>query len=69
MSMDAWITLAVVCVLFLGLVRDLAPPDLLFVAATSIFAVLGIITPNEAFAGFSNAGMLTVAFLFVVVAG
>ncbi|MEZ6124500.1 MAG: SLC13 family permease [Planctomycetaceae bacterium] len=33
------------------------------------FALLGIISPKEAFAGFSNSGMLTVAVLFVIVAG
>lgn len=69
MTIDAWITLAVVIALLFALIRDLAPPDLIFVAATSFLAVIGIITPTEAFAGFSNAGMLTVAFLFVIVAG
>jgi di/tricarboxylate transporter len=69
MSLEAWMTLTVVGVLFAALVKNLAPPDLLFLAATALLAVMGIITPTEAFAGFSNAGMLTVAVLFVVVAG
>jgi di/tricarboxylate transporter len=69
MSADAWITAAIVGVLFVGLLRNLAPPDVLFVAATALLAALDIISPVEAFAGFSNSGMLTIAFLFVVVAG
>ncbi|WP_417385856.1 SLC13 family permease [Gimesia sp.] len=69
MSLEAWFTVAMVGILFASLVKNLAPPDLLFLAATTILAVAGIITPEEAFAGFSNTGMLTVAVLFVVVAG
>ena len=69
MSIDGWITLIVVGCLFLALVRNLAPPDILFMGATAVLAVLGIITAEEAFSGFSNAGMLTVAMLFVVAAG
>jgi di/tricarboxylate transporter len=68
MSVDAWITVGVVIALLVGLVRNLAPPDLLFVGGTAFLSVMGIITPEQAFAGFANPGMLTVAFLFVVVA-
>jgi di/tricarboxylate transporter len=69
MSIEAWITIAVVGFLFAALAKNLAPPDLLFLGATAVLAALGIITPVEAFAGFSNTGMLTVAVLFVVAAG
>ncbi|MCF6149466.1 MAG: SLC13 family permease [Candidatus Kuenenia sp.] len=69
MSYEAWITLSVVVGIFVCLIRNLAPPDLLFLGATASLAALGIITPAEAFAGFSNSGMLTVAALFVVAAG
>ncbi len=65
----AWITLGIVAFVFFSLVKNLAPPDMLFLGATSLLALLGIITPQEAFAGFSNSGMLTVAVLFVVAAG
>ncbi|MEX0704648.1 MAG: SLC13 family permease [Planctomycetales bacterium] len=65
----AWLTVGVVAVVLVALVRNLAPPDLVFVGATAVLALFGIITPEEAFSGFSNAGMLTVAMLFVVAAG
>ncbi|HUG20192.1 MAG TPA: SLC13 family permease [Planctomycetaceae bacterium] len=69
MPVSGWITLVIVVLLFLALLKNLAPPDLLFLGASALLALLGIITPDEAFAGFSNSGMLTVAVLFVVAAG
>ena len=68
MSIEAWITIGVVIALLIGLMRNSLPPDLLFLGGTAFLSVVGIITPEQAFAGFANAGMLTVAFLFVVVA-
>lgn len=69
MNFEASVTLGVVALLLLGLLKNSWPPDLLFLGAAAFLAVLGIITPEQAFSGFSNSGMLTVAFLFVVVAG
>lgn len=69
MNVDAWVTLVVVGGLFIALLKNIAPPDVLFLSATTLLAVIGMISPEEAFAGFSSSGMLTIAFLFVVVAG
>lgn len=69
MTYQAWLTLILVVILFIALMKNLAPPDLLFLGTTAILTLLGIITPEEAFAGFSNSGMLTVAVMFVVAAG
>jgi di/tricarboxylate transporter len=69
MSWDAWYTLLIVTAILFALVRNLASPDILFMGGVIFLAAMGIITPQEAFAGFSNTGMLTVAFLFVVAAG
>ncbi|MCD8534811.1 MAG: SLC13 family permease [Verrucomicrobia bacterium] len=68
-SVDMWATGSVVAILLIALVWNLAAPDILFLGATSILALLGIISPEEAFAGFSNTGVITVAVLFVVVGG
>ncbi|MEX1040990.1 MAG: SLC13 family permease [Pirellulaceae bacterium] len=68
MDSEAWLTLAIVTLLIVGLVRNYSP-DVLFCGATALLAVLGIITPQEAFVGFSNPGMLAVAALFVVASG
>lgn len=69
MPPQAWLTMSVVVLLFVALLRNLAPPDVLFLGAAALLALLGIITTEDAFAGFSNSGMLTVAVLFVVAAG
>lgn len=68
MSFDAWFTLAVVVLTFVALLRNWAPPDLVFLSGTALVAVVGIITPSQAFAGFANEGMLTIAMLFVIAA-
>ena len=43
--------------------------DAVLVSAVVLLCLVGIISPEEAFSGFSNEGMLTVAALFVVTAG
>lgn len=45
------------------------PVDLLFVTALTALILAGVLEPSEAFAGLSNSGFLTVAVLYVVVAG
>ncbi len=67
LTFDMCATLAVLAALLYGLVRDL-PTDALFVGAVVLLAALGVIGPEEAFGGFANSGMLTVAALFVVAA-
>lgn len=69
MGFEAWLTIIVVLGIFLALLRNLAPPDLLFVIATATLALAGVISPQEAFSGFANTGMLTVGFLFIIAAG
>jgi len=62
------VTLAVLAGLLYGLVKD-KPADLLFVGAVVLLAVMGVITPDEAFSGFGNSAVLIVASLYVVAAG
>ena len=50
------------------LIRDVFEPDIIMFAVLVLMAVGGVITVEEAFAGFSNTGMLTVMFLFIVAA-
>ncbi len=67
MDWQGWFTLAVVVLIFIGLAKDRAP-DVLLLGGAVLLAVVGIIEPKEAFAGFANEGMITVAALFVVAA-
>jgi len=62
-------TFGVLAVILFSLIRYTHLIDIIFVGAVALFACAGVITPTEAFAGFSNEGMLTVAALFVVAAG
>ena len=68
MPPQGWFTIAIVALLFVALLRNLGPPDMLFLGAAALLVVGGVITTDEAFAGFSNQGMLTVGVLFVVAA-
>ena len=63
-----FVTLCVLAALLYGLIKD-RPADLLFVGAVVLLAALGVISPEEAFSGFANSGMLVVAAMFVVAGG
>lgn len=67
---DNWQAILAVFVLvsvMAALMRN-RPPDAVLLGATVLFTLTGVINTSEAFAGFSNEGMLTVAALFVVAA-
>jgi di/tricarboxylate transporter len=68
LSWHAWTTLFVVAAV-VGLLA-FAPigPDLIVIAGLTLLLVTGVLSPEQAFAGFANEGMLTVAVLFVVAA-
>ena len=50
------------------LFRDVYEPDVIIFSVLILLVIGNVITVKEAFAGFSNHGMLTVLFLFVVAA-
>lgn len=66
MSADAWITLAVIAVAVAVLVRDWVSPPATFIAAVVVLLVVGVVTPEQAFKGFSNPAPVTVAALYVL---
>ena len=68
MSWEAWFTFGVVALVFCGLARGWGGPDVLLLGGSVVVALAGVISPAEAFSGFSNPGMLTVGALFVVAA-
>ncbi|MBT8401331.1 MAG: SLC13 family permease [Rhodothermia bacterium] len=51
------------------LARDAARPDLVLLGSLGILLVAGVVTPVQAFAGFSNSAVLAVGALFIVAAG
>ena len=68
MSHEAWITLLLLVAMLAAMVRGRSP-DLVLLAGTVALLAFGVLTPEEALAGFSNEGMITVGVLFVVAAG
>lgn len=63
-----WVVAAVILLLVLFLVLGVAA-DVAMLGAVVALAVLGLVTPSQAIAGFANEGMLTVAILYIVVTG
>lgn len=70
MSLEAWLSLAVIAAIFVGLQRRNGPPaDLLFLGGLVAMTMLGVLKPAEALAGFANPAVIVIAALFVVAAG
>ena len=76
MGWEALFTLIVVVGVLVALVRNIASPVYILIGAIGILMTAQALTgtdklPNSdaAVAGFGNSGLITVGFLFVVVAG
>jgi di/tricarboxylate transporter len=69
MGLDAWITLAVIVGTLTTLIGTRLPTDVTLVGAVTILLVTGVLAPAQALSGFGNEGLITVAVLYVVVAG
>ncbi len=70
MNWQGWVTLAVVAALFVLLQRRRAvAADFLFLAALTVLTLAGVLTPQQALAGFANPVLFTIAALFVVAGG
>ncbi len=66
MSLEAWTTLAVVVALIVVLAREITQPAFAMLAATTALMLIGIISPSQAFSGFSNEAPLAVGALLVI---
>ena len=66
MDWQGWLTLAVVCVTLVAMVREVAGPDLVMMSGLFVLAAAGVLTPTEAFSGFSNPALAAVGMLFIV---
>ncbi len=69
-SYNAWITLAILCLIILTLIiRKKTGPDLIMAGGLVLLLLFGIIDVAEATAGFAQRPILMIAGLFVVAAG
>ena len=66
MEPGGWITLAVLAVLVTVLFTERVPPAPAVLGATMILMLIGVITPDQAFAGFSNEAPIIIASLLIV---
>ena len=66
MGFDFWFTLFVLFALSFLLVKEILPAEIAIFISLMSLTVAGVIDANEAFHGFSNVGVLSIAFLFVV---
>lgn len=66
---DAAITIVVLLIVVLAMLRDWLRVEMAFLGGLGAVLFAGIITPEQAFSGFSNPAVLTVGSLFVVAAG
>jgi di/tricarboxylate transporter len=69
MGWDAWFTAVVIIAMLAVLARGRYGTDIVMLLTVTVFVVSGIVSPTDAFKGFSNTGLVTVAFLYVVATG
>ena len=69
MGFDAVFTMVTIALVLLLLLTTRLSADIIFMGAALVLMITGILEPDEAFVGFSNTGVLTVAVLYVVAAG
>lgn len=66
MTIEAWLTLAVIGVVIFALAREMVQPAAAVLGGSVILLLLGITTPEEAFSGFSNEAPIIIASLLVL---
>jgi di/tricarboxylate transporter len=66
LSWEAWFTLGIIAVAVVLLAREVTVPAAVVFGATVVLMVADVITPTQAFSGFSNPAPITVAALYVL---
>lgn len=66
---QGWLTLAVTLIAFLLNALTPLPVEMVFLGALAVLYMTGILDTDQALAGFSNSGMVTVGVLYIVVSG
>jgi len=69
MTLDAWLTLAILAATFATLVATKLPPVTIFLGALTLCITFGLAPIERCLAGFANPGVMTIGALFMVAAG
>ncbi len=66
MTLEAWVTLAVIVGVIFVLAREMVQPAMAVLGGVIVLLLLGIITPAQAFSGFSSEAPIVIAALLVL---
>lgn len=66
MTIDAWLTLAVVVGVIVILAREMVQPATAVLGGVIVLLLLGVVTPQEAFSGFSSEAPIIIAALLIL---
>ncbi|NOY59347.1 MAG: SLC13 family permease [Calditrichaeota bacterium] len=66
MSFEFWYTTIIIVLMSIALTKEFYKPALIVFTALLLLIIGNVVSIDEAFSGFSNKGMLTVGFLFIV---
>lgn len=69
LATNGWVAIATLMACLVGLARFRNSPDFVMMAGLTFMLATGIVPMNAGLAGFSNDGMLTIAGLYILVAG
>ena len=69
MTIDQYITIAILALTFALLIKSKIPPVAVFVGALTLTITFRLAPLDQSLKGFSNSGMLTVGALLMVAAG
>lgn len=69
MGWEAWFAVAVILLDIVLLMVTRIAPDIVMVSGVAMLLLAGILTPEQAFMGLANEGMITVGIMYVIVAG
>ncbi|HEY7739507.1 MAG TPA: SLC13 family permease [Steroidobacteraceae bacterium] len=69
MAWEIWFTLAIVVTVLAMLATTPAPTEVVLLGAMIVLSIAGIVSPSQALSGFSSPGVMTIAALYVVIAG
>ncbi len=69
MNFNFYFSFIVLIALTFVLVKEIVSPEVAIFSALMLFLLTKIITVKEAFAGFSNPGVISIALLFIVAGG
>lgn len=63
---QGWLTVAIFVLVFIALIWELLPPDVVMVIGAGVLVIIGIISPQEFLLGFSRDIIFILAMLFIV---